>query len=363
MRNPAVFWGVMALLQVFWVIIALGAHWWLKPIIAKQTSRKLITVVATIVLGNGLMLLFNYLMPELRWRGTMSLLLFTVYALMFTLFWSLIHFLLKFLVERTVLNRSIRIWVPLAWLIAIGAGLHGAYSPKAVHYQVQIDKPLSKPLKIALVTDTHLGRFIGNHHLQALQTILKREQADLLLISGDIMDDLPDVYRKQHMARLMSQLKTPLGQYAVLGNHDNYRGVQTEIVKDLQDAGFTVLRDEHLVVNKQIMLVGRRDKVENRLSADKVIPHSDLPIVVMDHQPADMQALSQTDADLVVSGHTHRGQVFPATLLIKHFQDYPYGKYQIHDTQLVVSSGLGLWGLPFRLGTRSEVAIIELIGK
>ena len=68
-------------------------------------------------------------------------------------------------------------------------------------------------------------------------------------------------------------------------------------------------------------------------------------------------------ADVVVSGHTHRGQVFPATLLIKYFQAYPYGHYRVGDTQLVVTSGYGLWGLPFRLGARSEVAMIELIGK
>ena len=133
--------------------------------------------------------------------------------------------------------------------------------------------------------------------------------------------------------------------------------------EDLQAAGFTTLRDEHTTVNQKFVLVGRRDKVENRASAAQVIPKSDLPVIVMDHQPADMDAIANTRADLVVSGHTHRGQVFPATLLIKYFQTYPYGHYRIDDSQLVVTSGYGLWGLPFRLGARSEVAIIELIGK
>ena len=362
MRNPAIFWGVMALLQVFWIVIALGAYWWLRPLLPKRPHPWL-TILATALLGNGLLLLFNFVMPEWRWRGTMAVLLFAAYALMFTLLWSAVHVLLRWLLPRAKLNRGIRILVPIAWLAAITAGLYGAYVPKVVHYRVHIDKPLAQPIKIALVSDTHLGRFIGAHHLRELQTILKREHADVLLLAGDVMDDVPTVYRKQHMAKLMSGLKTPLGQYAVLGNHDNYGGEQAGIVKDLQAAGFTTLRDEHITVNQQFVLVGRRDKVENRHSAKEVIPHSKLPVIVMDHQPADMDAIANTGADVVVSGHTHRGQVFPATLLIKYFQAYPYGHYRVGDTQLVVTSGYGLWGLPFRLGARSEVAMIELIGK
>ena len=362
MRNPAIFWGVMALLQVFWIIIALGAYWWLRPLLPKRPHPWL-AIFLTALVGNGLLLAFNTVLPEWRWRGTMAVLLFATYALMFSLMWTLVHTLLRWMVARRLLNRSIRVLVPVAWLAAIAAGLYNAYVPTVVHYQVKIDKPLAQPLRIALVSDTQLGRFIGARHLRELQTILKRERADVLLLAGDVMDDVPTVYRKQHMARLMSGLKTPLGQYAVLGNHDNYGGEQQGIVKDLQAAGFTTLRDEHTTVNQQFVLVGRRDKVENRASAAQVIPKSDLPVIVMDHQPADMDAIANTRADLVVSGHTHRGQVFPATLLINYFQTYPYGHYRIDNSQLVVTSGYGLWGLPFRLGARSEVAIIELIGK
>ena len=237
MRNPAIFWGVMALLQVFWIIIALGAYWWLRPLLPKRPHPWL-AILLTALVGNGLLLAFNTVLPEWRWRGTMAVLLFATYALMFTLMWTLVHTLLRWVVARRLLNRSIRVLVPVAWLAAIAAGLYGAYVPTVVHYQVKIDKPLAQPLRIALVSDTHLGRFIGARHLRELQTILKRERADVLLLAGDVMDDVPTVYRKQHMARLMSGLKTPLGQFAVLGNHDNYGGEQQGIVKDLQAAGF-----------------------------------------------------------------------------------------------------------------------------
>lgn len=362
MRNPAIFWSIIAALQFMWLSIGLGAHWWLKPLLPAQATAWLVALLC-LLLGDGLLLAFNWLIPNLRWHGTTALLLFAVYAFMLTIACAAIQLLLRQVFDLGVLNHWMRLSVPLAWLAIIGAGLYCAYTPTVVRYEVHIDKPLAKPLNIALVTDTHLGRYIGAHHLRALQRIITEEHADVLLLSGDIMDDVPDVYRKKHMASLLKTIKTPLGQYAVLGNHDNYRGVQTEIVQDLQDAGFTVLRDEHLTVNQQFVLVGRRDKVEQRLGAKQVVPTSALPVLVMDHQPEDFGALANTDADLVLSGHTHKGQVFPATLLIRYFQQFSYGQYQLKQSHLVVSSGLGLWGVPFRLGTQSEVVMIKLIGK
>lgn len=364
MRNPLVFWGTLALLQFLWLCIGWGGYRYVK-LLKPQLKHAWLFMLTTAICGDILMWVFNAWMPQWRWRGTMGLLLFTSYALMFLVAAILLYQAGKRLLSVKTLNISLLIAMPLAWLTVTGAGLYGAYAPTTVHYQVQIDKPMAKPLKVALVADTHLGTFIGKHHLQALDAILQREQVDILLLAGDVMDDLPDAYRTLNMHPDMKKLSAPMGKYVVLGNHDNYRQVQADIVQDLQDAGFTVLRDEHVQIGEQLMVVGRRDKVENRLSAQQVVPRSHLPVIVIDHQPEpeQMHALANAGADLMVAGHTHGGQIFPMTALIGFFQAYPYGHYFVGDGQLMVTSGLGLWGLPFRLGTRSEVAIIELSGK
>ena len=361
MRNPLIFWGVLSLLQLLWAFIGLGTHHYAK-LIHPNVGKTWWWVVAAVVVGDVLMCAFNYWLPSLRWRGTMGLLLFSHYAALFTLFWLAYYHLSRWLFSSSWTQQSIIYGMPLLWLCLIGAGLYYAYTPRTVYHEVSVNKPMSRPIKIALVSDTHLGTFIGKHHLQALQEIIAREQADILLLAGDVMDDLPDQYRHLNMHPHMQSLSAPLGKYVVLGNHDNYRKVQGDIVSDLQDAGFTVLRDESVVVHEQLLLVGRRDHVEQRLSADALLSAHSLPVVVMDHQPVgpQIQALADHGADLIVSGHTHAGQIFPLTALIGQFQTYPYGHYQIDDAHLVVTSGLGLWGLPFRLGTQSEVAIVTL---
>ncbi|WP_171460946.1 metallophosphoesterase [Vitreoscilla sp. C1] len=364
MRNPLVFWGSLALLQFLWLFVGWGFYRYVQ-LFKPQCKHAWVFMLAAVVIGDVLMWVFNAAMPTLRWRGTMGLLLFTSYAVMFVVAAIAWYSIGKRFMSAKILHTSLLIAMPLSWMAVIAAGLYGAYSPTTVHYQVKLDKPMSEPIKVALVADTHLGKFIGKHHLQALNEILQREQADILLLAGDVMDDLPDDYRTLNMHPYMQQLSAPLGKYVVLGNHDNYRQVQADIVQDLQDAGFTVLRDERVQIGEQLVLIGRRDKVEPRLPAAQLLPQSDMPVVVIDHQPVpeQMQALAHAGADLTVSGHTHGGQIFPMTALIGFFQTYPYGHYHIDNNQLIVTSGLGLWGLPFRLGTRSEVVIIHITGK
>src|SRR5699024_7079783 len=125
--------------------------------------------------------------------------------------------------------------------------------------------------------------------------------------------------------------------------------------------GFTVLRDETRIIDNRFVLVGRRDKEEQRQTPEEIITDSDMPIIVLDHQPADVDLVAQTDADIMMVGHTHAGQVFPGTLLVGLFQRYTHGHYRQGKLQLFVTSGFGLWGVPLRIGTRAEVAIIDLL--
>ena len=163
----------------------------------------------------------------------------------------------------------------------------------------------------------------------------------------------------------MAKIAAKYTVYAVLGNHDNYRGVQAEIENDMANAGVILLRDESVLFDNTIWLTGRRDKQEKqRLKPNQLITdamrQSNKPLLVIDHQPDQAMKNAAAGFDIQLSGHTHAGQSFPANFVIHLFQPFVYGKYDIDNMQLFVTSGYGLWGVPLRIGTRAEVVMIEL---
>ena len=187
----------------------------------------------------------------------------------------------------------------------------------------------------------------------------------MIVIAGDVMDDLPDVYRAENMGAALARIRAPLGVYATLGNHDNYQAVQREIVADLNAAGMSTLRDEAKLIGGRFWLIGRRDDTEgDRLPLRQLITaemeDSGLPLLVIDHQPTQADANLRTAADIQLSGHTHNGQLWPGTWLVGLFQQYNYGHYILNGRHLIVSSGYGLWGVPLRIGTRAEAVMVTV---
>ncbi|HLR12463.1 MAG TPA: metallophosphoesterase [Burkholderiaceae bacterium] len=351
---------VLLVAQGLWGITLYGLHWWLRPVLT-ELVRLRIWMVAGLVLANLSMLAPHYLVPARQWHWLIGLLLFAFYGFVLTLVLAALQAILIRWFPVVRVHSLVRMAVPVLVLVLLVWGWAGAYLPQVVRYQVSVDKPLAQPLRIALISDTHFGHVIGKQHIRRLADIVNKEQPDIILLAGDIMDDLPDAFIQKDMASALRKVKAPLGQYAVLGNHDNYRHVQSAIVEATEAGGFTVLRDETRIIDNRFVLVGRRDKEEQRQTPEEIITDSDMPIIVLDHQPADVDLVAQTDADIMMVGHTHAGQVFPGTLLVGLFQRYTHGHYRQGKLQLFVTSGFGLWGVPLRIGTRAEVAIIDLL--
>lgn len=351
---------VLLVAQGLWGVTLYGLYWWLRPLVA-ELVRLRVWLAVGMVLANLSMVAPHFVAPARQWHWLTSLLLFAFYGFVLTLVLAALQAVVIKWLPGARLHRLMRMGIPVVAVVLLGWGMVGAYLPRAVHYELKLDKPLKQPVRIALFSDTHFGHVIGHWHIRRLAEIVEREQPDILLLAGDIMDDLPNVYQERNMAAALRKIQAPLGQYAVLGNHDNYRFVQSLIVEETEKGGFTVLRDEVRNIADTFILVGRRDKEEPRQTPQELIADSDLPIVVLDHQPADMDAITQTDADLMLVGHTHAGQIFPGTLLVKLFQTYTHGHYHHNGVQLIVTSGFGLWGVPLRIGTRAEVAIIDLV--
>lgn len=259
-------------------------------------------------------------------------------------------------------SKSSRAFAIVAYLAIVGLAVFNAYSPVVHRLSVTTNKPLSQPLTIALVSDTHWGRWFGNRQIDKLISTLNAQNPDVIVIAGDIMHDTTIAYEATHMHEHLSKLAAPLGVYATLGNHD-YRGYNEAIARAVKEAGIKALDNESVLLDDSVWLIGRSDDVDQtRLSAAKLMTEVDTnkPVIFLEHRPSALPEISALPIDLHLSGHTHGGQIFPLTLLMKWFTPLSYGAKKIEDTQFLVTSGYGIGAVPFRLGTRSEVWIIEL---
>lgn len=262
-------------------------------------------------------------------------------------------------------NRWLKIGYPFAFLGLVGLGFYNAYTPNVVHYSVKLDKPLDKPLRIGMASDLHLGKLFGAKQLDKLADIFNQEKVDLIFLPGDIMDDNVSAYRAENMQPHFAKLKAPLGVYATLGNHDFF-GAQNSIAQEITNAGITVLWDQAVEINGKFTIIGRNDDlVKDRPSAEKLLQgvNTELPVFLLDHRPTEIEKHAKLPIDIQVSGHAHKGQVFPASIITKLMYRLHYGYEKIGLGHYFVTSGYGFWGIPMRLGSQSEVMIIEVEGK
>ncbi|NMH71799.1 metallophosphoesterase [Bacillus sp. RO2] len=246
-------------------------------------------------------------------------------------------------------------------------GLYNAYSPVIRKYEVTIPKKTEmKKIHLAVASDMHFGKLSGVAHAKRLVKMIDRIKPDIILLPGDIIDDEPEHFQKKNMGAIMKQLDAPLGIYGVLGNHEYYGREIPQFLKEMEKVDIRILMDEVILVGDSFYLLGRKDKTDLRrksfqqLVNDKDIDVS-LPLIAMDHQPAELKEAQESGVDLIVSGHTHRGQMTPNHLITKRLFELDWGYLNKDQLHAFVSSGFGFWGPPFRIGSRSEV--LEIVVK
>jgi len=254
-------------------------------------------------------------------------------------------------------------------LLLITAGFINALTPIVKNYDITIDKPAgeTKTLKIAAASDIHLGSVIRKRSLRKLSSILKEENPDLILLLGDILDgDIGPVLRGD-LLKYFDPPESKYGLYAVAGNHE-YIGGGSQTIPYIENMGFRVLKDEIITLPNGVQIVGRIDKDAGRyygkprLTLKKLIEQTDTtkPIILLDHQPYNLNETEENGVDLQLSGHTHHGQMWPLNYITKMVYELSYGYMKKGDSNIIVSSGYGLWGPRVRLGSRSEVVIVNI---
>jgi predicted MPP superfamily phosphohydrolase len=221
---------------------------------------------------------------------------------------------------------------------------------------------------VAVVSDIHLGNMVGNKHLRRLVRNVNAMKPDLILLPGDIIDDSIEPFLRNQMSRNLGLLSAKHGIYAVLGNHEYYGGHVEQYIDEMSRIGIQVLRDETVEVAGSLYVAGRKDKTAESLGPDGRLKVSELlspldhskPIILLDHQPTGFGLAAEAGADILLSGHTHRGQFFPNHLFTKRIFELDWGYMRKAAMHVIVSSGFGSWGPPIRLGSRSEVIQIEV---
>jgi len=271
--------------------------------------------------------------------------------------------------------QTVRFYASLAAILltvcTVGYGIYNATQIKHVSYTLQTKESTnSVGMKIVLVSDLHLGAINSEKRLETLVSEINRLEPDLVCIAGDIFNDNYNAIQDPERAiRLFQQIKSTYGVYASLGNHDSGRSFD-RMLQFLERSNIKLLNDKHVLIGNRLVLIGRVDPSPiggfgdlTRKDITDLIESLDenLPVVVMDHTPSHLDEYNEK-VDLVLSGHTHKGQLFPAGIVTNALFEVDYGYYQrdASSPHVIVTSGAGTWGMPMRVGTNNEIVSIGL---
>ena len=256
-------------------------------------------------------------------------------------------------------------------------GYHLANNVWEKNYTLETQKNIGS-LRIVQFADSHIGSTFDGEGLNKYVDEINTKDPDIVVITGDFVDDGTSKDDMTDACKALSRLKTKHGVYYCYGNHDKsyygseHRGYSAaDLEAELEKNGVVVLKDEYVLLDDRFYVIGRADKSEenekkdgSRKSMAELMQglDSDKYTVVLDHQPNDYDAEAKAGADLVLSGHTHGGQMFPINRIgeLIGANDFTYGHKQIDDTDFIVTSGISDWEIDFKTGCRSEYVVIDI---
>ena len=273
-------------------------------------------------------------------------------------------------------------------LLLSACGIFHAKYIKTTSYDVIINKtiPERTSMKVVLLADTHFGYNAGVLHARELVRKINKQKPDLVCIAGDIFDNEYDAIRNpEKLEKTLRGIKSTYGVYACWGNHDlneeilagftfKHKDGDLSDIKDprmkkfLKDSNIHILEDESVLINDQFYVIGRKDaslteKIHETRKAPAQLTEKldrDKPIIMIDHQPKELQELADAGVDLDLCGHTHNGQTFPGNFTIKLMWENPCGLLSKDNMTNITTSGAGVWGPAMRIGTDSEICSINI---
>ena len=246
-------------------------------------------------------------------------------------------------------------------LLAVGS--YNYHNIKINKYNIEINKKSSKlnDLKIALVADFHIDRTTNIEKVKKFVKMTNDLKLDALFLVGDIIEHREKYEQLAKFENIFSQLKTKYGVFAVLGNHEKNRINHEQ--KFFINANINLLNDETRFIDSSFNIIGRIDsRQDNRLSFDELYNkiNNNYPTILLDHRPIEYDIVSKHDIDIMLSGHTHNGQLFPFNYIVSMVYDLNWGHLKIDKTNFFVTSGIQAWGPKIRTVGDSEIMLINV---
>lgn len=371
-----------ALINAFIIHLTLNVLVFLKGWHAFDKNKKARLVLA-VVFGTELVIysigfLFYRHLPDaivqfIRVMGT-SWMLFLLYTAGFWLIIDLVYIVIMKLRRGTwrfkkhpTRYKVITFVAPI--VLVMGIMLHGHQkflNPEVQDVSVTIKKPAGDfdSLRIAMIGDLHLGWMIDHKHTRRFVDLIMAQEPDLILFVGDIIDSNIEPIRDMKMDKELARLWAPLGVFSCTGNHE-YRYEAEEKISLLNDAGIAMLRDSVVMIDSAFYVVGREDRiVPSRKSLKEILNHHDVdlskPVIVLNHTPDHLDEEVEAGADIALYGHTHHGQAFPGNIATEIIFEVAHGYKKKEDTHVYVTSGIGLVGPQYRIGTVSEMLLLTV---
>ena len=358
-KTILIFIGVLFTYELLVYGLWRGFWWSLSPYI--NSNFKLILSMIFFVIANLSIIFYTLRLGSPYTNYSNIWFYYFVYGLLILIFLTVTNLILKIFGSGISQGFSL-IFSSLALIFVTIFGLYWAYSPVVKEQTIKIDKHLEKPMKVAVVADLHLGTFFGNGALEKLNTIVQNNNVDALIIAGDLMDDDMVIYKQRNMGESLAKIKTPYGTFASMGNHDR---AASEIVSEVAKSGVHALLDESITLDNGVTLIGRKDNTDRaRKSTADILHNVDTtnPIILIDHQPTDINTHKDLPIDIQFSGHTHHGQFWPFNYITERLYVLDYGYANINGRHFFTTAGYGFWGPPFKTSARSEVLIITIEG-
>ena len=368
---------------------------WLKTGFPVLGTRRGIVLSAAVYSFFAVSFLTAFLMPEGTVQRSMKLLgNYWLGVLLYLLLAVLLADGLRLLLVHGLKLRSLRsarmhriagCLCAAAILVTSVGGVINARVVRVTPYEITVNKSAGsmESMKVVLLADLHLGYNVGLAQMERMVARVNEQDADAVVIAGDIFDNAWEaVEEPEQIAAVLRGIRSRYGVYAVYGNHDieepilagfTFRGdgkkqSSPEMDAFLASANIRLLRDEAVLLGGEVYLYGRPDAqrpgrgVEVRKTPAELVEglDTDKPLLVLDHQPRELEALAAAGVDVDLCGHTHDGQMFPGNLTVRLFWENACGCLRVGSMHSIVTSGVGLFGPNMRVATRAEICPITI---
>ncbi|GAB7140601.1 hypothetical protein RsTz2092_05510 [Deferribacterales bacterium RsTz2092] len=258
------------------------------------------------------------------------------------------------------------------YLVVVGLfyllGLYNTLNTHPTNYTLTYAQA-GKDFRIVEITDVHVTNFTRPARLQKLVRLINEQKPDVVIFAGDTIDGAQKPFNDKNVAEIFRGIESTYGVYGVLGNHEYYgEGINTA-EKLLRSSGIVLLVDESVYIPElNLSIIGRDDlrstgfRRKSRKTANELVSKltKNSLVLVADHQPQRADEAMNAGVALQLSGHTHNGQLIPANIVVKFIYEKAYGLLNKEQFNLITSCGYGTWGPPMRIGSRSEIVVVDI---